>query len=96
MGVKRLSSSIALILWIFLDIDKFSDLNLSKFQLFDLNKILTILFSLFLIILYLLLPNSSFLIISTNTKKWFTDFVKINLNIKLGDLAILLKLWMKY
>ena len=48
--------SISWILLELLDLEKFLDLDLGKFQLFNLAKTLNILFSLFFIFLHLLLP----------------------------------------
>ena len=79
----------------FLDLDKFLDLNLSKFQLFNLAKISTNLFLIFFIYLFLLPPASSSLILFINTNKYFTNLLKIVLGIKITSLAILLNLYIK-
>ena len=72
-----------------LDLDKSLDLGLSKFQ--HLAKISTILQLIFLIFLYLLLPILFLSTISTNTNKYFANFIKVILSIKVIGLAILLK-----
>ena len=96
IGVKKLDYFVVPVLWTFLDLDKFLDLNLYIFRIFDLNKILTILFSLFLIILYLLLFILFFSTISNNTSKNFINFIKNILSTKVNSLVILIKLLIKH
>ena len=74
-----------------LSLNKFLDLDLKKFQFFDLVKILTLLFSLFFMFLYSITLIQSFSIILNNLAKYSTNYIKIILSIKISSLAILLK-----
>ena len=91
LKTKKLVSLIVLILWTFLNINKFSDLNLRKFRLFNLVKILIILFLLFLIFLYSLPSILSTVIIFIDISKYFTTLIQVVLKIEISNLVILLK-----
>ena len=83
LKVTKLGTFIVLVFQIFLNLDKFLDLNLGKFQLVH--------FYFFFILLYLPLATPSSSIISTNSGKCFANFVKVVLTIDINRLAILLK-----
>ena len=92
--VKKFDFSIALAisnLIRYLNLNKFLDLDLSKFRLFNLSKTSTISFLLFHIILYILLPISFFLTIFTKISKHFAYSIKVVFNIKVNSIVILLK-----
>ena len=88
MKIRKLDSFIALVFWVFLDLDKFLDLDLDKFRIFKLAKISTISFSPYFILSYLLLLTLSSSIIFTDIIKYFTNFVKIIVSIKVSNLVI--------
>ena len=64
---------------------------MGKFRLFNLAEILINLFPLFLILLFLFLLIPTFSTISINASKYFANFIKVFLSIKVNNLAILLK-----
>ena len=74
----------------FLNVEKYLNLDLGKFQV--VNKILTVLFRFSLILLYFSSQIPSFLTVFSNTSKYFTYFVKVILSIEVSNLAYLLKL----
>ena len=78
-----------------MELNKFLDLDLDKFQFFNLAKILIILFQLFFILLCLLLLNSFSLIKFTETSIYFTDSIKVVLSVKMSGLLTLLKYQIK-
>ena len=72
-----------------LDLKKFLYLDFDKFWL--LAKISIILYLFFLTFLYSVLPTIFLLVISANARKYFVNFVRVILDIKMNNLAILFK-----
>ena len=77
LGVQKLDFSIAFIFWSFLALNKFLNLGLNKFQLFNLAKISIILFSLFFYLFIFTTINSIFFNYITNINKYFANFINV-------------------